>query len=219
MPDDRFPEPEPDDWEPLSLDQFYNLSLNFDDLTPLDLKPYKPVLTPLDVPPYVKPPDHTQPIHGWTPGTGPRDQLSKLTVAQQVDLLNKNNIYLSTKQVSPTDKSGCGSLAAYVIGEKLKPAPSFTPVVRFTKVEMRTPQEGRKESTSYSYNEFESQLQRQLVTGANLEFGIPKVFKVNTDFGYGSSSAMRSTESSIYFSSTISILKAEIIFDEKDITL
>jgi hypothetical protein len=129
MPDDRFPEPEPDDWEPLSLDQFYNLSLNFDDLTPLDLKPYKPVLTPLDVPPYVKPPDHTQPIHGWTPGTGtgPRDQLSKLTVAQQVDLLNKNNIYLSTKQVSPTDKSGCGSLAAYVIGEKLKPAPSSRP--------------------------------------------------------------------------------------------
>jgi hypothetical protein len=46
MPDDRFPQPEPDDWEPLSLDQFYNLSLNFDDLTPLDLTPYKPVLTP-----------------------------------------------------------------------------------------------------------------------------------------------------------------------------
>jgi hypothetical protein len=162
MPDDRFPEPTPDDWEPPSLAEYYGLSLDWNNPTPLDVKPFQPVLTPLDIPPYVKPPDHTAPIHGWTPGTGggPRDQLSQLTVAQEIDLLNKNNIFLSTKQVSPTDDSGFGSMAAYVVGDRLKPAPSFTPAVRFKKIKLRTPQVGRKENVASSYNQFESNLQR-----------------------------------------------------------
>lgn len=221
MPDDRFPEPEPDDWEPPSLAEVYKLAFDFDNPTPLDVTPYKPVLTPLDIPPYVKPPDHTAPIHGWTPGTGagPRDQLNKLTVAQEIDLLNKNNIYLSTKQLSPTDNSGFGAMSAYVVADRLKPAPSFTPVVRFKEVALRTPQEGRKENVAYSYNQFESNLQRQLVTEGNVEFGIPKVFKVNTDFGYGSSTAVRSNDTDIHFAANLWIPKAEVVFDERNITL
>ena len=45
MPDDRFLEPTPDDWEPPSLAEYYKP-------VPLDVKPYQPVLTPIDIPPY-----------------------------------------------------------------------------------------------------------------------------------------------------------------------
>ena len=214
MTDDRYPEPEPDDWKPPSLEELRKLS-------PLDTKPYQPVLTPLDVPPYVAPRDHTSDVPHWAPGAGrPMDQLTDLTVAQEIDLLNKNNIFLSTKQVSPTDSSGFGAMAGYVVGHNgLTPATGFTPAVRFTKVRLRTPQQGLDQNTAYSYNEFESHLQRQLVSETTVEFGIPKVFKVNTEFGYASSTATHSHGVTIHFAANKWVAGAVVVFDEKDITL
>jgi hypothetical protein len=58
-----------------------------------------------------------------------------------------------------------------------------------------------------------------LVTEGNVEFGIPKVFKVNTDFGYGSSTAVRSSDTEIHFAANLWIPKAEVVFDENNITL
>jgi hypothetical protein len=215
MPDNRFPEPEPDDWEPPSREEIYKPA-------PLDVKPYQPVLTPLDIPPYPKPPtDHTSDVPHWAPGSGrPMDDLRRLTVEQEIDLLNKNHIYLSTKQVSLNDESGFGAMDAYVVSDiGLQPAPGFTPAVRFTKVKLHESQRGLNQNTAYSYNEFESHLQRQLATESTVEVGIPKVFKVNTDFGYASSTATHAREVEIHFSANKWIAGAEVVFDVDDITL
>jgi hypothetical protein len=58
-----------------------------------------------------------------------------------------------------------------------------------------------------------------LVTEGNVEFGVPKVFKVNTDFGYASSTAVYGNETKIHFAANLWIAKAEIVLDESDITL
>jgi hypothetical protein len=47
-----------DDWEP-TVEQICKLAFDFDNPTPIDLTPYKPVLTPLDIPSYVPPTNHT----------------------------------------------------------------------------------------------------------------------------------------------------------------
>jgi hypothetical protein len=214
MPDDRFLEPTPDDWEPPSLAEYYKPA-------PLDVKPYQPVLTPIDIPPY-KPPYGSH--FGRSPlGPGVRatmDDLAELTLQQEIDLLNKNNIFLSTKQVSPTDQSGMGAMSGYVVSDAgLTPATSFTPALRFTKVKVMETQRGLNQNTAYSYNEFESHLQRQLATESTVEFGIPKVFKVNTEFGYASSTATHSKDVTIHFAANKWIAGAEVVFDPTDITL
>ena len=120
MPNDLYPEPERDDWEPPSI---------AGDLSgpPLNPKAYVPELVPLDIPPYVPPTDQTGPIIGWGAGTGAgrRDQLSQLTPVQRLDLLDKTNIYLSTQQLDPNDTSGLGAMTAWFVGkEQLTPATS-----------------------------------------------------------------------------------------------
>ena len=67
MPD---PKSKSDDWEPPSLKELYKLALDFDSKTPLDLKPYQPVLTPLDIPPYKPRTDHSSDVPHWAPGSG-----------------------------------------------------------------------------------------------------------------------------------------------------
>lgn len=189
--------------------------------TPLDVKPYQPVLTPLDIPPYKPPTDRTSDVPHWAPGSGrPMDDLAELTLQQEIDLLNKNNIFLSTKQVSPTDRSGMGAMSGYVVSDAgLTPATSFTPALRFTKVKVMETQRGLNQNTAYSYNEFESHLQRQLATESTVEFGIPKVFKVNTEFGYASSTATHSKDVTIHFAANKWVAGAEVVFDPTDITL
>lgn len=148
------------------------------------------------------------------------DDLRQLTVEQEIDLLNKNNIYLSTKQVSLNDQSGFGAMDAYVVSDiGLKPASGFTPAVRFRKVKLQGSQRGLNQNTAYSYNEFESHLQRQLATESTVEVGIPKVFKVNTEFDYASSTATHARNVEIHFSANKWIAGAEVVFDEDDITL
>ena len=84
------------------------------------------------------------------------DDLRELTVEQEIDLLNKNNIYLSTKQVSLNDQSGFGAMDADVVTDiGLQPASGFTPAVRFRKVKVQGSQRGLNQNTAYSYNEFE----------------------------------------------------------------
>jgi hypothetical protein len=214
MPDDDAIEPDLHGWKPSPLGEWEGFS-------PLDVKPYQPVLTPLDIPPYVPPKNHTSDVPHWAPGSGrPMDDLAELTLQQEIDLLNKNNIFLSTKQVSPTDQSRLGAMSGYVISDAgLTPATSFTPALRFTKVKVMETQRGLNQNTAYSYNEFESHLQRQLATESTVEFGIPKVFKVNTEFGYASSTATHSKDVTIHFAANKWIAGAEVVFDPTDITL
>jgi hypothetical protein len=212
MTDSRFPEPEPDDWEPPSLKELYTPR-------PLDTKPYQSELNPLDIPPYVIPTDHTAPIGGWDPGTGAghRDELTELTLQQEVDLLAKNNVYLSSRQLNPQYDSGLGAMAAYVVSNTLRPA--GIPVVRFKKLTLQTTQEQRHHSITYSHNEFESHLKRQLASESKISFGIPKIFKVETSYGYASASAVNDHTVSVHFAATQIIPKARLVFDAKDITL
>src|SRR5271167_2670627 len=84
---------------------------------------------------------------------------------------------------------------------------------------LRTPQLSLDQNTAYSYNEFESHLQQQLATAGTVEFGIPKVFKVNTEFGYATSTATHSRDVAIHFSANKWVAGAEVVFDINDITL
>src|SRR5271168_1515198 len=143
MADDEPIEPDLHGWKPSPLGEWEGFS-------PLDVKPYQPVLTPLDIPPYPKPPtDHTSDVPHWAPGSErPMYDLRRLTVEQEIDLLNKNHIYLSTKQVSLNDESGFGAMDAYVVSDiGLQPAPGFTPAVRFTKVKLHESQRGLNQNT------------------------------------------------------------------------
>ncbi len=122
--------------------------------------------------------------------------------------------------MSLNDQSGFGAMDAYVVSDiGLQPAPGFTPAVRFTKVKLQESQRGLNQNTAYSYNEFESHLQRQLATESTVEVGIPKVFKVNTEFGYASSTATHARNVEIHFSANKWIAGAEVVFDVDDITL
>jgi hypothetical protein len=212
--DDDALEPDLHGWTPSSLGDWEGFS-------PLNPAQYNPILKPIDTPPYVSPGDHTSDVPRWTPGAGPpMDDLTKLTLQQKLDLLNRNNIYLSTKQVSSTNQTGLGAMDAYVVSnDGLKPASSFTPILRFTKLKLRTPTIGLDQNTAYSYNEFDSHLQQQLATATTVEFGIPKVFKVNTGFDYSSSSATHSRDITVHFSGNNWVAGAEVVFDERDISL
>ena len=128
--------------------------------TPLDTQPYQPELTPLDIPPYVEPKDKTPKIHfGTGTGGGPRDQLTELTLGQEVDLLAKNNVFMSKRQLS--DSNGLGSMKAYVVGStSLSPAREIA--VRVKKVRLEHPPTARQAEATYSYSAFESHLQSSL---------------------------------------------------------
>ena len=207
--------PEDDDWKPPRLDG----RPREHSTSPLDTKPYQSELKPLDIPPYVNPPDHTAPIEGFGPGTGagPHDQLTELTLAQEIDLLANNNVYLSTKQLDPKDARGLGVMAAYVVGGTLRPARNLA--VRFGRLTLRPPSTGRHDSVSYSYNEFEFICRGQLVSENKFGAGIPLIFKVDLSYGYSSASATHEHEVSVYFSASQTIAKAHVVFEQKDITL
>lgn len=61
-----------------------------DDPTPFDNKPYQAELTPLDVPPFPRIESHIPTIgFGGGTGVGRRDQVTNLTVKQELKLLAK----------------------------------------------------------------------------------------------------------------------------------
>jgi hypothetical protein len=194
------------------------LSLN-EDATAFNPKQYQSVLTPLDIPPYVKPPDHTATVGHWSPvpGGDPRDHLTDLTVAQRAELLAQNGVYLSKKQVDANDNSGLGAMHAYVVGDDLHPSLKYA--VRLKKVTLEPPSTKRKDNVAYSYDEFESDLQRHLISENELSAGIPKLFKATASYGYASASAAHDSTVSVYFTANQWVAKAHVILDKKDITL
>jgi hypothetical protein len=211
----KFPEPAPAEVVqaiPLSW-----LSMD-DDPTPLDTKPYQSDLTPLDIPPHINPKSRIPKLGlGGGTGAGQQDELTDLTLAQEIDLLAKNNIFLSTKRMSPHDHSGLGAMAAYVVGDSLEPARKLA--VRIKKVRLNTPSTGREGSVAFSYNAFESHLQKHLVSDTNLSAGIPKLFKVDTKYSYATASAAHQQTVSIHFSAMQWVAQAHVQIDEKDIVL
>jgi hypothetical protein len=185
--------------------------------TPLDTQPYQPELTPLDIPPYVEPKDKTPKIHIPSgPGGGPRDQLTELTLGQEVDLLAKNNVFMSKRQLS--DSNGLGSMKAYVVGSSsLSPAREIA--VRVKKVRLEHPPTARQAEATYSYSAFESHLQKQLVSDNKIGGGVPKLFKVDASYTYASATGAHETNSSIHFEITDWIAKAHIVISPEDIVL
>ena len=185
--------------------------------TPLDTQPYQPELTPLDIPPYVEPKDKTPKIHfGTGTGGGPRDQLTELTLGQEVDLLAKNNVFMSKRQLS--DSNGLGSMKAYVVGStSLSPAREIG--VRVKKVRLEHPPTARQAEATYSYSAFESHLQKQLVSDNKIGGGVPKLFKVDASYTYASAAGAHEMNSSIHFEVTDWIAKAHIVISPEDIVL
>ena len=185
--------------------------------TPLDTQPYQPELVPLDIPPYVEPKDKTPKIHfGAGTGGGPRDQLTELTLGQEVDLLAKNNVFMSKRQLS--DSNGLGSMKAYVVGSNsLSPAREIA--VRVKKVRLEHPPTARQAEATYSYSAFESHLQKQLVSDNKIGGGVPKLFKVDASYTYASGAGAHEMNSSIHFEITDWIAKAHIVISPEDIVL
>ena len=185
--------------------------------TPLDTQPYQPELTPLDIPPYVEPKDKTPKIHfGTGTGGGPRDQLTELTLGQEVDLLAKNNVFMSKRQLS--DSKGLGSMKAYVVGSNsLSPAREIA--VRVKKVRLEHPPTARQAEATYSYSAFESHLQKQLVSDNKIGGGVPKLFKVDASYTYASAAGAHEMKSSIHFEISDWIAKAQIVISPEDIVL
>ena len=185
---------------------------------PLDTAPYMPTLTPQDIPPHRPARDQTQGIDGFGPGdgTGHRDQLTGLSVADEIRLLGENNIQLSTRTYLDDD-SGLGAMAAYVVSRQLTAADPLG--VRFSKLELRTPDTQRRDSVGFSYAEFESNLQRQSVVQSSLGFGIPRIFKVNSSYSDSSAISTHEQKTTIHFQASQLIPKAKVVFDDTDISL
>lgn len=177
-----------------------------------------PTLTPQDIPPHGPARDQTQGIDGFGPGdgSGHRDQLTGLSVADEIRLLGENNIQLSTRTY-PDDDSGLGAMAAYVVSKQLTAADPLG--VRFSKLELRTPDIQRRDSVGFSYAEFESNLQRQWVVQWSLGFGIPGIFKVNSTYSDSSAISTHERKITIHFQASQLIPKAKVVIDDTDISL
>ena len=186
--------------------------------TPLDTQPYQPELTPLDIPPYVEPKDKTPKIHIPSgPGGGPRDQLTELTLGQEVDLLAKNNVFMSKRQLS--DSNGLGSMKAYVVGSSSPSAPPARSrfALRRSGWSIR-PLRG-KQKRLITTARSNPTLQKQLVSDNKIGGGVPKLFKVDASYTYASATGAHETNSSIHFEITDWIAKAHIVISPEDIVL
>jgi hypothetical protein len=190
-----------------------------DDPTPFDNTPYQAELTPLDVPPFPQIESHIPTIgFGGGTGVGRRDQVTNLTVKQELKLLANNNVFMSTKQIRRDDKSGLGAMSAYVIREDAI-EPAHEVAVRIKKVNLVAANVGREGTVSYSYSAFESNLQKHLVSDTKLSAGIPKLFKADAAFGYASAGAAREQTVNIHFAATEWVAQGRIKIREDDITL
>jgi hypothetical protein len=207
--------PDDDDWRPSAIDA----SDRFEEIFgPIDPKQYHTVLTPLDIPPYMPPKDTTAGITGWStvPGAVARDHISYLTLLQKAQLLGQNNIFLSKQQDPDRDGGiGLGSLHAY--SAELKASTKYA--VHFKKVRLEHPAKRRQDSLYYSYTKFESDLQKHLISESKISGGIPKLFKAELSYGYGTASAGHSSNAAMHLVANQSVPKAAVIFDKDDLTL
>src|SRR5271168_2502139 len=210
----KFPGPAPADVVQVVPEPWLSMD---DDPTPLDTQPFQPELTPLDIPPYVEPKEKTPKVRfGSGTGRGPRDQLTELTLAQEVDLLAKNNVFMSTRQLS--DSNGLGAMKAYVVGaSSLSPAREIA--VRVKKVRLEHPPTARQAEATYSYSACESHLQKQLVSDKKIGGGVPKLFQVDAGYKYASATGAHETKSAIHFEITDWSAKAHIVVSPEDIVL
>jgi hypothetical protein len=207
MPD-RYPEPEPDDWEPPSLEQLYKAR-------PLDTKRFTPQdLTPMDIPPHRPSRDHTQEIDGFGPGEGGghSDAVTKLTKDDMFYLLQENYIALLKGGADEV-----GTMQPFLLGRTLEAAGSNA--VQFSQVNVSPAQLGRVDSVGFSYTEFESNLQRQTTVASSTGFGIPGIFQVDASYRGASAVSTYDKTVRIYFQSSQLVPKADVIFDKNDITL
>jgi MAC/Perforin domain len=184
---------------------------------PLNVKQYSPVLEAPDIPSFQAAMDHTAGVTGFGAGTVAehRDLLSELNEEDQFRLLQANNI----RPVATTgaDAKPLWEMTAFVVGRDLVPARKGS--VRFRKLKMLTPEKGSIDHVGYSYKEFESNIQRQMATTSELEFGIPGVFKVNTSYSEASATATQEKTVTIYSEASHLIPKATIAIDDDQITL
>jgi MAC/Perforin domain len=207
VPKDPYPEPEPDDWEPPSLDQIYKGE-------PLDTKRFTPDLTLVDVPPPRRSVDHTKGIDGHGPGEGGghRDELTKLTTDDIFHLLKDNHIDLQKRGAGEV-----GTMQPFIVGSTLQVAGSDA--VQFSQVKVLPQEVNRLDVVGFSYTEFESNLQRQTTVASSTEFGIPGVFQVDASYRDASAVSTYDKTVKIYFQDSQSVPKADVIFDKNDITL
>ena len=184
-------------------------------VSPLNTKSYTPDLTPVpDIPPPPPSEDHTHGTGGYGPGTGGghRDVLTELTQGDELRLLAANNIDLRK-----TGANELGAMRAFVVGEALEPANHFG--VHFPRVKLSTPGFNRVDRVSFSYKEFESNLQRQTVAASSIGFGIPGIFRVDASYRDVSAIATHEKKVTIHFQASQVIPKANVVFKEGDITL
>jgi hypothetical protein len=171
----------------------------------------------VDIPPPPRPEDHTGSVGGYGPGQGGghRDVVTELTQGDEFHLLAANNIDLRARVVE--DKKKVGAMPAFVLGTTLQPAnPSG---VHFPKVTLSTPNVNRLDIVTFSYTEFESNLQRQTVAATSTGFGVPGIFKVDASYRDASATSTHDKQVRIYFQASQVIPKANVVFKEDDITL
>ena len=183
----------------------------------LDKKRYAPKLKPVEFPAFEPAKNHTKILEGRAAGNASkhRDMLHEMSQGDEIRLLAGNNIHLST-QTNP-DNRHLGEMAAFVVGKDLKPAPYRA--VRFSEVELLVPDENRVDNDSYSYKEFESNLQRQSAGSGSLEVGIPGLFKVGASYSDTAATATYSRNVKIHLQASQLIPKAKVVLNEDDISL
>lgn len=184
---------------------------------PLDVKRYTQVLEAPDIPTFEATMDHTAGITGFGPGapSDHRDLLNELSEGDQVRLLQANNV----RPVPTTGAAGetRWEMAAFVVGNDLEPAPRRA--VRFRQLSMLTPEKHSIDHAGYSYREFESNLQKHMVSTSELEFGIPSIFKVSSSYSQSSATAAYEKTVKIHSEASQLIPKARIVINDDQITL
>jgi hypothetical protein len=176
-----------------------------------------PVLQAPDIPTFEAAMDHTAGVRGFGPGPSAeyRELLNELSQGDQLRLLQANNI----RPVAGTgaEQKPLWEMRAFVIGGDLESATKGA--VRFRNLQMLTPEKGSIDHVGYSYKSFESNIQRQMVSKSELEFGIPGIFKVSSSYSDVSATATQEKTVKIFSEASHLIPKAKIVIDDDQIIL
>ena len=185
--------------------------------SPLDIKRYTQVLEAPAIPVFEATVDHTAGVTGFGGGTAGehRELLQELSQGDQIRLLHANNI--RPVEGSGADKTPVWEMTAFVVGSDLESARKGA--VRFRNLKMLTPEKGSIDHIGYSYKSFESNIQRQMVTKSELEFGIPGIFKVSSSYSEASATATQEKTVKIFSEASHLIPKAKIVIDDDQIAL
>jgi MAC/Perforin domain len=185
--------------------------------SPLDIKRYTQVLEAPTIPVFEATVDHTAGVTGFGGGTAGehRELLQELSQGDQIRLLHANNI--RPVEGSGADKKPVWEMTAFVVGSDLESARKGA--VRFRNLKMLTPEKGSIDHIGYSYKSFESNIQRQMVTKSELEFGIPGIFKVSSSYSEASATATQEKTVKIFSEASHLIPKAKMVIDDDQIAL